>query len=57
VYGVIEELWHDDANTIFDVARRMFAEGINRHDIIHRLAGSPAPTRGASLLQEEFSAH
>jgi hypothetical protein len=56
VSGVIEELWHDDANTTFDVARRMFAEGVDRHDIIHRLAGSPAPTRGTSILQEEFSA-
>jgi len=56
VSGVIEELWHDDANTTFDVARRMFAEGVDRHDIIHRLAGAPAPTRGTSILQEEFSA-
>jgi hypothetical protein len=56
VYGVIEELWHDDANTTFDTARRLFAEGINRHDVIHRLAGSPATTRSTSILQEEFSA-
>jgi hypothetical protein len=56
VYGVIEELWYDDANTTFDTARKLFAEGINRHDVIHRLAGSPATSRSTSILQEEFSA-
>lgn len=56
-YGVIEELWHDDSNTTFEVARRMYAEGISRHDLIHRLAGSPAPTRGTSIIGEGVTDH
>jgi hypothetical protein len=35
---VISELWHDDPETIFQTARRMFADGVDRHDIIHALA-------------------
>jgi hypothetical protein len=42
-YNVIEELWRTDSDEIFETANRMFAEGISRHDIIHRLAGTPAP--------------
>ncbi len=34
---VIEELWHDDPGATFATATRMFADGISRHDIIHRL--------------------
>jgi hypothetical protein len=29
----------------------MFAEGVARHDIIHRLAGTPAPTIGSSVIR------
>jgi hypothetical protein len=29
----------------------MFAEGVARHDIIHRLAGTPAPTIGSSVVR------
>jgi hypothetical protein len=42
-YNVVEELWRTDSDEIFGTANRMFAEGISRHDIIHRLAGTPAP--------------
>ncbi len=38
-HRVIEELWHDDPETTMQAARRMFAEGRSRHDIIHTLAG------------------
>jgi hypothetical protein len=37
-HRVIEELWHDDPETTMQAARRMFAEGRSRHDIIHTLA-------------------
>jgi hypothetical protein len=50
-YGVIEELWRPDADETFQAANRMFAEGVSRHDIIHRLAGAPAPTRGSSIIR------
>jgi hypothetical protein len=29
----------------------MFADGISRHDIIHHLAGAPAPTMGSSIIR------
>ncbi|MGD0066066.1 MAG: hypothetical protein ABSB76_21795 [Streptosporangiaceae bacterium] len=45
-YDVISELWRPDSDEIFRAANRMFAEGISRHDIIHRLAGAPAPKVG-----------
>jgi hypothetical protein len=55
VSGVIEELWHDDSNTTFQLATRMLGEGISRHDLLHRLAGAPAPTRGSSIIDEGFA--
>jgi len=50
-YGVISELWREDSDETFQAANRMFAEGVSRHDIIHRLAGAPAPTRGSSIIR------
>ena len=35
---VISELWHDDPEETFAKARRLFASGVDRHDIIHALA-------------------
>jgi hypothetical protein len=35
---VISELWDDDPAETFARARRMFASGVDRHDIIHALA-------------------
>jgi hypothetical protein len=55
VSGVIEELWHDDSNTTFRLATRMLGEGISRHDLLHRLAGAPAPTRGSAIIDEGFA--
>lgn len=34
---VIAELWHNDPEATFQIARRMFADGADRHDIIHAL--------------------
>jgi hypothetical protein len=41
---VIAELWDDDPEATFKAARRMFASGADRHDIIHTLAETPAVT-------------
>ena len=38
VQRVIAELWDDDPKQTFAAARRMFASGADRHDIIHTLA-------------------
>jgi len=38
VHRVLAELWHDDPAETFQAARRMFASGADRHDIIHTLA-------------------
>jgi hypothetical protein len=51
VYRVVEELWRDEDSPAFQTARRMFADGISRHDIIHHLAGAPAPTMGSSIIR------
>jgi len=49
---VVEELWRDDEdNPAYQAASRLFADGLARHDVIHRLAGTPAPTVGSSLVQ------
>jgi hypothetical protein len=48
---VIEDIWRDGENTTYQAARRMFAEGISRHDLIHRLAGDPVPTMGSSMIR------
>jgi hypothetical protein len=50
-YRVVEELWRDEDSPTFQAANRMFAEGAARHDIIHRLAGTPAPTTGSSITR------
>ena len=50
-YRVIEELWRDGDSPAFQTARRMFADGVSRHDIIHHLAGAPAPTMGSSIIR------
>ncbi len=34
---VISELWHNDPEATFQTARRMFADGADRHDTIHAL--------------------
>jgi hypothetical protein len=50
-YRVVEELWRDEESPAFKAASRLFADGAARHDIIHRLAGSPAPTTGTSIIR------
>jgi hypothetical protein len=49
--GVVEDMWRDGESPVYQAASRMFADGVARHDIIHRLAGTPAPTVGSSLLR------
>jgi hypothetical protein len=46
VHRVIAELWDDDPPATFVAARRMFASGADRHDIIHTLAERPAAPDG-----------
>ena len=41
VYRVIAELWDDEPQATFQAARRMFAAGADRHDIIHTWPGRP----------------
>jgi len=50
-YRVVEDLWQDEESAAYRTARRMFEDGVARHDIIHRLAGTPAPTVGSSLMR------
>jgi len=50
-YRVIEELWRDEDNPTYQTASRLFADGLARHDVIHRLAGTPAPTVGSSVIR------
>ena len=50
-YRVIEELWRDEDNPTYQAASRLFADGLSRHDVIHRLAGTPAPTVGSSVIR------
>jgi len=50
-YRVVEELWRDEDNPTYQTAGRLFADGLSRHDVIHRLAGSPAPTVGSSVIR------
>ena len=50
-YRVIEELWQDEDNPMYHAASRLFAGGLARHDVIHRLAGTPAPTVGSSVIR------
>jgi len=46
VHRVVAELWDDNPAETFAAARRMFASGTDRHDIIHTLAETPAATGG-----------
>ena len=48
VHRVIAELWDDDPPRTFAAARRMFAAGADRHDIIHTLAEKPAADKPAA---------
>ncbi len=48
---VVEELWRDGDSPTFQAARRMFADGVSRHDLIHHLVGAPAPTVGSSIIR------
>jgi len=50
-YRVVEELWRDEDNPTYQAASRLFADGLSRHDVIHRLAGTPAPTVGSSVIR------
>ena len=50
-YRVVEELWRDEDNATYQTASRLFADGMSRHDVIHRLAGTPAPTVGSSMIR------
>ena len=36
---IVEEIWHDDPASTWEKARKLLAEGHNRHDVLHRLAG------------------
>jgi hypothetical protein len=36
---IVEEVWHDNPSTTWEKAKLLLAEGHNRHDVIHRLAG------------------
>ena len=38
VQRVVAEIWDDDPAETFSAARRMFAAGADRHDVIHTLA-------------------
>ncbi len=50
-YRVVEDLWHDSDSPTFRAAKHMFADGVSRHDLIHHLAGAPAPTMGSSIIR------
>ena len=50
-YRVVEELWREQDSPTYQTAKRMFAEGVSRHDLIHRLAGAPVPTMGTSIIR------
>jgi hypothetical protein len=36
---VVEEMWHDNPASTWERAKRMLAEGYDRHDVLHRLGG------------------
>jgi hypothetical protein len=50
-YRVVEEIWRDEDNPSYQTAKRMFTEGVARHDLIHHLAGAPVPTMGTSIIR------
>jgi hypothetical protein len=39
VARVVEEAWNDNPTTTWEKAKRQLAEGRDRHDVIHTLAG------------------
>jgi hypothetical protein len=39
VTRVVEEVWHDNPATTWEKAKRLLAEGHDRHHVIHSLAG------------------
>jgi len=43
VHRVLAELWDDDPAETFQAARRLFASGADRHDLIHTLAETQVP--------------
>jgi hypothetical protein len=36
---VVEEIWHDQPASTWEKARQLMAEGLSRHEVLHRLAG------------------
>lgn len=36
---IVEEIWHDNPATTWEKAKRLLAEGLDRHEVIHALAG------------------
>jgi hypothetical protein len=36
---IVEAAWQDNPASTWERAKRLLAEGHNRHDVIHRLAG------------------
>ena len=46
VHRVVAELWDGDPAETFAAARRLFASGADRHDIIHTLAEGPGSPAG-----------
>jgi hypothetical protein len=50
-YRVVEDLWRDEDSPTYQAAKRMFSDGVSRHDIIHQLAGAPTPTMGSSIIR------
>ena len=36
---IVEEIWHDNPATTWEKARKLLAEGYDRHEALHRLAG------------------
>jgi hypothetical protein len=49
--GIVETLWVEAYGPTDLLLTRLVADGVTRHDAIHRLAGAPAPTRGAAIAQ------
>ena len=45
-HGVIEEIWQANPVSTFLTATSLSAEGLDRHEIIHRLAGHPRADQG-----------
>jgi hypothetical protein len=36
---IVEEIWHDEPAATWETAKKLLAEGLDRHDVLHRLAG------------------